>query len=107
MYPGKPCFYLRDNFLGCSEYVDRPKDPCIDYRCVWLEDETFPAGAKPSVSGFLVTKRTTFLPGDDGMQKSCYYDVRCASSKIDTDLLEEVFSWMNSKNSKVNSDILL
>jgi hypothetical protein len=108
MHPGKPCFYLSDNFLGCSAYADRPKDPCIDYRCAWLDDESFPEAAKPSISGVLVTKRVTFLPGEDGMQKVDYYDVRRASTSVDPQFLEEIVSWLDVKRARVvSSDDLL
>jgi len=97
MSSGKPCFYLSSNSLGCAEYDDRPKDPCRDYRCVWLEDETFPDELKPNASGILVTKRQTFLPGDVGMQRADYYEVKSASSSISPDAWDSVLSWLKSK----------
>lgn len=97
MRTGKPCFYLSSNSLGCSAYDDRPKDPCRDYRCVWLEDESFPDALKPSVSGVLVTKRQTFLPGDDGMKRVDYYEIKSASPSVSPAAWDSVLLWLKDK----------
>jgi hypothetical protein len=34
------CPHVRDNKHGCKIYKDRPQ-PCMDFRCAWLMDETF------------------------------------------------------------------
>jgi hypothetical protein len=40
---------------GCGVYADRPKDPCRDFRCQYLVDETVPEEMKPSNSNVILT----------------------------------------------------
>ena len=44
MYPGSPCKYLSNK---CTIYNQRPKDPCINYKCEWLKDDSIPEWMRP------------------------------------------------------------
>lgn len=47
MYPGKPCHFISIN-QGCTVYSQRPKDPCISFRCQWLDNPEIPEWFKPN-----------------------------------------------------------
>lgn len=53
MYPGKPCFFIEIG-KGCTIYKDRPKDPCKDFNCGWIQIENMPEEFKPEVSGVIM-----------------------------------------------------
>lgn len=45
--PGCPCPYSTGS--GCSNYANRPKDPCINFNCGWvMENSPMPDWMKPS-----------------------------------------------------------
>ena len=46
MFPGQKCFFLEIGGV-CGDYENRPKNPCIDYKCLWLEYEDVPDFIKP------------------------------------------------------------
>ena len=50
-FRGKPCFFLGDN---CTIYADRPVNPCQNFQCTWLKDNTLPVWMRPDRSGVLV-----------------------------------------------------
>jgi len=56
MYRGKPCVFVGPG--SCSIYEERPHEPCVTYRCVWLSDINVPLWMKPSESGVILTWRT-------------------------------------------------
>lgn len=56
MSPGKPCFFCQVG-EGCGIYPERPKSPCIDFRCEWLEDEGFPGFLYPKDSGIVAVRK--------------------------------------------------
>jgi uncharacterized cysteine cluster protein YcgN (CxxCxxCC family) len=58
MYPGRPCKYVEIG-RGCSNYKDRPVDPCVKFKCEWLTNHTIPEWMKPSVSNAIVTSKET------------------------------------------------
>ena len=35
MYPGKPCYLLQIG-KGCSDYENRPEEPCKAFNCQWI-----------------------------------------------------------------------
>lgn len=49
MQPGIPCPLLEVN-KGCTIYEDRPYDPCRQYSCLWLKDNSIPNWMKPENS---------------------------------------------------------
>ena len=54
-YPGRPCQFVKIG-VGCSIYSQRPKDPCVDYKCSWILEENFPEWMKPNLVDVIVTK---------------------------------------------------
>lgn len=74
MYPGRPCHFFLN---GCTIYKDRPKDPCVNYSCDWLNDKnnTFPEWFRPDLSGVIITTRPW------GNNKS-YYEFREANKPM-------------------------
>ena len=85
MHGGKPCFYLDK---GCTIYENRPKDPCREYTCAWLEEDSFPMWMKPSSSNVIVTHKTD--PDDPTVS---YYQVTEAGGKIDSSVLNWLIHW--------------
>ena len=54
MYPGKPC-QLLDPGKGCSDYKNRPEDPCKTFNCMWRVDHNLPKEFSPQDTGVIVT----------------------------------------------------
>lgn len=54
MHPGKPC-QLLDADKGCSDYKNRPKDPCKNFDCMWKENKDLPEEFSPHKTGVIVT----------------------------------------------------
>ena len=53
VFPGQPCPYSTG--AGCSDYDNRPVDPCINFRCGWvLEDSPLPDWMKPNNAKVIV-----------------------------------------------------
>jgi hypothetical protein len=44
---GKPCHFIAIG-KGCTIYSQRPKDPCVAYRCGWLSNADLPEWMKPN-----------------------------------------------------------
>lgn len=55
MYPGKPCQNC-DPGVGCTDYKNRPANPCKDYMCLWRAEDVVPLEFKPSVVNSLITR---------------------------------------------------
>lgn len=53
MYPGKPCYFVEIG-IGCKEYEDRPKDPCISYNCMWVSNIDVPEEFSPINTGVII-----------------------------------------------------
>jgi len=53
-YPGKPCQFVK-NGTGCTIYAQRPKDPCVSFKCMWIMENEFPEWMKPDLSNVIVT----------------------------------------------------
>lgn len=88
MHSGQPCFFLEKGEGGCTIYADRPKNPCVDYTCAWLDEpETFPAWLKPNLSNIIITKKT--IDGND----LTYYEIVEAGARLDTAVLQWIFMW--------------
>lgn len=56
MYPGKPCQFCQPG-VGCSNYDNRPQDPCRTFMCLWREDETVPIEFKPSEVNSIISRQ--------------------------------------------------
>lgn len=53
MYPGRPCRHCTKQ--GCAIYDSRPEDPCRDFACGWLQnDSPLPEEMRPDKSGVIV-----------------------------------------------------
>lgn len=85
MSPGKPCYFLSQG--RCSDYNNRPEDPCKVYSCAWLTDASFPSWFKPSLSNVIISKKT---PVDKNLT---YYEVVEAGAKIDSTVLNWIIRW--------------
>ena len=53
MSPGKPCFFVEIG-KGCKDYENRPKEPCKNFVCGWIEIEDMPEEFRPEVSGAIM-----------------------------------------------------
>ncbi len=53
MYPGKPCFFVEIG-KGCKDYKNRPKEPCKNFSCGWIDIEDMPEEFRPEVSGVIM-----------------------------------------------------
>ena len=66
VYPGKPCPHSTGS--GCDDYANRPKDPCINFNCGWVVDNSpLPDWMKPENAKVIVIfNKTTWrnLPVD-------------------------------------------
>lgn len=58
-WKGRPCYFCTST--GCAIYAERPKDPCRDYVCAYLQEDWVPEWMRPENSGVIMTRRTTPL----------------------------------------------
>ena len=99
MHRGCNCFYLEKT---CRIYEDRPENPCRNYNCSWLTEETFPGWMKPELTNTIITKRKINVPTQDGMNSYDYYDVIEAGGKLDSTVLNWLVHWsLETKNNVV------
>ena len=56
MFPGKPCQYV-DIGKGCSNYKNRPKNPCAQFVCSWLVDPTVPSWMEPHKINVVIVEK--------------------------------------------------
>jgi hypothetical protein len=88
MHSGQPCFFLEKGERGCTIYPDRPKSPCVDYSCAWIEEpNVFPSWLKPNISNVIITKKTI----DD--TELTYYEIVEAGARLDAAVLQWIFMW--------------
>ena len=53
VHPGKPCPHSTGK--GCDDYENRPKDPCDNFNCAWvMENSPLPDWLKPNNAKVLV-----------------------------------------------------
>ena len=45
-FKGNPCHFLSIG-TGCTIYGERPKDPCVVFKCGWLSSDEVPEWMKP------------------------------------------------------------
>jgi len=88
MFAGQPCHFLEKGCRGCTIYKDRPKDPCKEYTCAWLDDPSLPAWLKPDISNVIITKKT-FMEDKSGS----YYQIIETGKKIDASVLNWIINW--------------
>ena len=55
VYPGRPCPHSTG--AGCDDYANRPEDPCINFNCGWVVDNSpLPEWLNPSNAKVIVIK---------------------------------------------------
>jgi len=53
VYPGKPCPHSTDK--GCDNYANRPVDPCSNFKCGWIvENSPLPDWMRPDEGKVIV-----------------------------------------------------
>ena len=53
VYPGRPCPHSTGE--GCDDYANRPVDPCINFNCGWVvENSPLPEWMKPNNAKVIV-----------------------------------------------------
>ena len=50
------CSFLKEN--KCSIYESRPEDPCKNYSCMWLNDESIPDFMRPDIAHVVLTQKS-------------------------------------------------
>jgi uncharacterized cysteine cluster protein YcgN (CxxCxxCC family) len=80
---GKPCFFLAKK--GCSIYPDRPQDPCVKYKCSWLNEEVLPMWFRPDLSKVIVSKKEK--------DSIVFYDVVEAGKVMEAHILNWIMTW--------------
>ena len=55
-YKGKPCHFIEIG-KGCTIYPERPVDPCVVYKCLWLTDDEVPTWMKPNEIDAIIDQR--------------------------------------------------
>ena len=48
------CSFLKEN--KCSIYDSRPEDPCKNYSCMWINNESIPDYMRPDLSHVVLTQ---------------------------------------------------
>lgn len=92
MYPGRPCQYAQIG-RGCANYSNRPVDPCVNFKCEWLVNESVPEWMKPSLSGAIVVGRKK-----DGIT---YYELSGTGEELGEDTLSWFILWGLSANANI------
>ena len=55
-YIGKPCHFVSIG-KGCSIYSERPKNPCVSYKCSWITNQDIPEWMKPDFINTIIDTR--------------------------------------------------
>jgi hypothetical protein len=90
MYPGKPCHYICET--GCSIYEDRPENPCINFKCLWLKNNNVPGWMKPNKCKVILVERE--------IEGIFYIDATETGAKMDSSVLSWIF--MLYVNNQIN-----
>ena len=84
-WPGRPCHYLSP-CKGCSIYPNRPKSPCVDFKCVWLSEDILPMWFRPDQCNVIVT-REKWGPN----KEFTYLKIHERGKKIDATVLNVLY----------------
>lgn len=98
IYPDKPCRFM--STTGCTNYENRPVDPCITYKCEWLLDPNIPDWLKPDKSKVMVTHRP-WGPNKEYI----YWEVKECGVGIDTLVLDWFKTYCSSNNIQLRVEI--
>ena len=84
MYPGRACHFATNK--GCSIYNDRPHNPCVTYKCAWLNDDStiFPQWMRPDQSGVIISERE-WKPGHT------FWSILECGKQIDSKVLNWIY----------------
>lgn len=55
---GKPCVFVDLTNKNCTIHEIAPKNPCGNYKCMWLKYEDVPLWMKPNVAPIIVSAET-------------------------------------------------
>jgi len=82
-FKGRACHFRSIN--GCTIYSQRPKDPCVSFKCAWLKDEnrSIPEWLKPNVSEVIIVER-------EWSKGNIYWEV----SECDKNMTSTIFAWL-------------
>lgn len=94
MKPGTLCFFLKNN--QCSIYANRPKNPCQDYVCAWLQDDSIPDWMKPNLSNVIITVKKH--PADSTL---IYHEITPAGEQIPPATLDWLIEWSSQQNKNI------
>jgi hypothetical protein len=83
-YPGLACKFCITG-TGCSNYENRPTDPCREFSCEWLVNQTIPDQYKPSACDVIVSRRM--------IGSSTYAEIIPAGESLDSSALSWFLIW--------------
>jgi len=87
---GRPCFFVSIG-KGCSIYEDRPKHPCVGYKCLWISSpDILPEWMKPSEINNIIDVRE--------IQGHMYISAVEAGSIISSKVLSWLISYVVTTN---------
>ena len=89
IYPGNPCKFIEIG-KGCTIYSERPKDPCITYKCAWLTEEDIPEWMKPDKINAIIDYRY--------VNNIKYLCVNEAGEVLRSDVLTQLFLYAINNN---------
>jgi hypothetical protein len=97
---GTSCHFLGCG--GCAIYENRPIDPCVNYRCAWLEDDgsNIPEWLYPKLSDVIINRRSW---GNNG-EKTYLVVIECGK-KIDSVVLNWLINYSISKNVPIHYQV--
>jgi hypothetical protein len=91
---GKPCHFL---LKKCTIYKDRPKDPCRDFKCVWLESDLMPMWMRPDLIKAVVLRKIT--------NDIEYLQILESGAKLDSSVLNWFIVWAISNGKNIAYEI--
>lgn len=86
---GKPCHFIAIG-KGCTVYANRPKDPCINYKCGWLSNPDIPEWMKPDSANCIVSYKN-----DNGI---IFMELTEAGQTLRSDVLSWTIQYALSNN---------
>lgn len=89
IYPGNPCKFVAIG-KGCTIYSERPRDPCITYKCAWLTEEDIPEWMKPDKINAIIDYRY--------VNNIKYLCVNEAGEVLRSDVLTQLFLYAINNN---------
>ena len=87
-FRSKPCHFVAIG-QGCTVYAQRPKDPCVTYKCEWLTNPDIPEWMKPNLINTIIDKRKT----KSGIE---YMNVIEAGGKLEARVLSNLILYVLS-----------